>query len=70
MKCHGSNERELWAAVLQQAIDEAEKKYDSDNREEARRFINDPEGMFPVICNIFGIDVEIARQRLNNKWRE
>ena len=64
----GSEERDLWAAVLQQAVDAAGEKHNDRNREEARRFILSPDRMFPIICDILEINPEAARERIAAKW--
>ena len=64
----GSGERDLWAAVLHQAMNAAGKKRDSKNREEARRFILSPDAMFLVICDILEINPEAAQERIVAKW--
>lgn len=64
-----SGERGLWAAVLEQAIDDAllpAEQVRSDARrarEEARDFIRH-DSLFATLCQIFGIDADAAREAL------
>lgn len=69
LKCKGSGERELWCAILNLAVKNATTKYNSRTRTKARDFINDDDGMFPIICNILSINPDAARERLIAKYR-
>jgi len=59
----------LWAAVMLKAIEDAKEPFPTRDRDDARRFILEPRGMFPMICHWLSISEDAARERIVKQWK-
>lgn len=63
-----SGEKELWIAVLQDAIETATNKKNNKYRDNARKFITSSHEMFDLICQWLDYDADKIRERMVSKW--
>ena len=60
----------LWAAVMLKAVEDSKEPYESKDRDDARRFFTQDNGMFQLICHWLNISDDAARERVMAQWRD